>query len=99
MLENIVYDKFEYNSKKKIFFIISNQSALDNDIEYTIIDNYGLSNLKRLWYGTMKKKNENYTISIYYIDIITKYLKKKNKNSELKKYKTKKKNKKNKIIW
>ena len=42
MLENIVFNKFEHNSKKKIFFIISNQSALDNYIEYTIIDNYGL---------------------------------------------------------
>ena len=56
MLENIVYDEFEHNSKKKIFFIISNQSTLNNQIEYTIIDNYGLSNFKRLCYGTMKKK-------------------------------------------
>ena len=98
MLENIVYDKFEYNSKKKIFFIISNQSALDNDIEYTIIDNYGLSNLKRLCYGTMKKKSENYTISVYYIDIIPEYLEKKHKDSELEKYEAKIKYKKNKII-
>ena len=98
MLENIVYDKFEYNSKKKIFFIISNQSALDNDIEYTIIDNYGLSNFKRLCYGTMKKKSENYTISVYYIDIIPEYLEKKHKDSELEKYEAKIKYKKNKII-
>ena len=48
MIENIVYDEYIHNSKKKIFFIISNQSALDSQIEYSIIDNYRLSNLNRL---------------------------------------------------
>ena len=58
MIENIVYDEYIHNSKKKIFFIISNQSALDSQIEYSIIDNYGLSNLNRLCYGIMEKNKE-----------------------------------------
>jgi hypothetical protein len=46
----------------------------------------------------MKKKSENYTISVYYIDIIPEYLEKKHKDSELEKYEAKIKYKKNKII-
>ena len=98
MIENIVYDEYIHNSKKKIFFIISNQSALDSQIEYSIIDNYGLSNLNRLCYGIMEKNKEIFTVSIYYIDIIPGYLEQIHKDSELEKYEAKIKCKKNKII-
>jgi len=82
----------------KIFFITSNESKLDNKIEYSILENKGLSNLTKLCYGKMNFKNENYTVTVFYIDIIPENLEKKHKDSELEKYEAKIKAKKNDIF-
>lgn len=97
-MDNIIYTEFEHNSNKKIFFIISNQSALDKQIEYTMVDNYGLSNFNILRLGKMNLNYENYTVAIYCIDIIPGYLEKGYKDSELEKYEVKIKCKRSKTI-
>ena len=68
----------------KVFFIISNQSKLDNDIKYYINDKNGIINLKTELTKKERFNNEDYTITVFSFEIIKKYLREKDKDKDTK---------------
>ena len=75
--ENINIDAF------KVFFIVSNESNIDNDIQYSLI-NKGMTNLKKI---ISKYLNNNVIVSVYCFEFVSKELEKIVKDKETKKYK------------
>jgi len=67
----------------KVFFIVSNESNIDNDIQYSLI-NKGMTNLKKI---ISKYLNNNIIVSVYCFEFVPKELEKIVKDKETKKYK------------
>ena len=53
----------------KVFFIISNQSKLDDLIEYSLSKSNGLQNFNSILKKTAKYKREDFTTYVFYFDI------------------------------
>ena len=78
----------EKTSIKKVFFITSNQSKLDESIKYSLVSKKGVANLKKIMDSIISYNREKFTRSVYTFDIVPKELEEKNKDSITKKYKT-----------
>ena len=70
----------------KVFFITSNLSSLDNQLEYNI-NKSGMVNFGRVLSKTQRFSNENYTISVFSFDIVKEDLRSTDYDKENKKYK------------
>ena len=68
----------------KVFFITYNNSNLENELHYSLCDNDGMTNLKKV----LTKTINNNIISVYSFDIIPKSIKEKDKDKETQKYKS-----------
>ena len=75
-------------SNKKVFFITSNQSKLDKEINYTLAGS-GAINLKPILTKTQKYKMEDFTINVLTFEFVVKDLKDIDKDQKTKKYKAK----------
>ena len=67
----------------RVFFIVSNESNIDNDLQYSLI-NKGMVNLKKI---ISKDLDNNMTASVYSLEFISKELEEKDKDQNTKKYK------------
>ena len=65
----------------RVFFIVSNESKIDNDLQYSLI-NKGMTNLEKI---ITKSLDNNMTISVYSFEFLSKELEEKDQNA--KKYK------------
>ena len=79
------------NDSLKVFFINTNQSNIDNQLEYSLFNNEGMANLQKVFSKNKKNEENNelidYTISIFSFDIIPKDLKENNREKYTKKFK------------
>jgi len=73
----------------KVFFIISNQSKLDELIEYSLSKSNGLQNFNSILKKTAKYKREDFTTYVFYFDIFPNELTDRDKDIKTKKYKAK----------
>ena len=67
----------------KVFFIVSNESNIDKDIQYSLI-NKGMTNLIKI---ISKNLDNNIIVSVYCFEFVSKELEKIVKDKETKKYK------------
>ncbi len=74
-------DKKADTSNKKVFLITSNQSKLDNDIKYSIIE-HGTINLKIIFSKCIKYKREDFTINVLSFEVDPKNLSEKDKDKD-----------------
>ena len=70
----------------KVFFITSNQSSLEQKLEYSLAKP-GMINLKKVYSKTEKYKGEDFSISVFSFDIEKKNLRKNDYDDKKKKYK------------
>ena len=73
------------NQKDKVFFITSNQSALDKLIKYSLSKAEGMSNLTLIL--AQNYENETFLSKVFYFEIIPEKIK--NRDKEAKKFKAK----------
>ena len=77
-------------SNNQVFFIISNKSKIDNNIEYFLNNKYNkaVKNLKKVLIKKIKYKREDFTINVFSFEIVQEDLNDKYKDLKSKKYKT-----------
>ena len=63
----------------RVFLIISNQSKLDNMINYSLSKANGMKNFQSILKKTSKYKREDFTTYVFYFDIFPEELNKKEK--------------------
>ena len=73
----------------RVFLIISNQSKLDNMINYSLSKANGMKNFQSILKKTSKYKREDFTTYVFYFDIFPEELNKKEKETNSQKYKAK----------
>ena len=73
------------NQKNKVFFITSNPTSIDKNINYSLSSAIGNANLEK----TIEYKIENFTTNVFYFEINPDALKEKDKDVNSKRYKTK----------
>ena len=72
------------NDVLRVFFIVSNESIYDNELQYSLI-NKGMTNLTKII--TKYLDNNNISVSVYSFEFISKELEEKDKGQNTKKYK------------
>ena len=77
------YDNKMNDDILRVFFIVSNESNIDNELQFSLI-NKGMTNLKKI---ITKNLYHNITASVYSFEFISKILDDKDKVQDTKKYK------------
>ena len=88
---HILYKKMDdtKSQKDKVFFIASNPSSIDKEIEYSLSNASGMNNFNIILKKEDKNEDENFITKVYYFEIIPQELTEKNKDKVSKKYKAK----------
>ncbi len=73
------------SSNNRVFFITSNQSKIDQKLEYSLVQS-GMTNLKPILENKTSYKKEEFATKVFCFDIIQKELKDKDKTADKKKY-------------
>ena len=73
----------------RVFFIISNQSRLDNLVNYSLLKTDGMKNLNLIMKKTDKFEGEEFTTYVFYFNIFPEDLKDTDKDIKTKRYKAK----------
>ena len=74
-------------TKNKIFFIISNQSKLDEILQYSLLKEDGMENLNCILKKPIKYRREEFIINVFYFEIVPEQLKDKYKDIQSNSYK------------
>ena len=85
----ILENKNNNSSNYKVFFLVSNKTAINNSIEYSIQNKKEFINFKKVFQTNYEYKYTYYTISIFSFEIVSKYLNDKDKDKQTQKYKSK----------
>ena len=67
----------------RVFFIVSNESNIDNELQYSLI-NKGMTNLQKI---ITKNMDKNIIVSVYAFEFFSKELEEKDRGLNTKKYK------------
>ena len=74
-------------TKNKIFFIISNQSKLDEILQYSLLKEDGMENLNCILKKPIKYRRQDFITNVFYFEIIPEQLKDKYKDIQSNSYK------------